>query len=272
MTKRHVPFVIAGNWKMNNGVEGSRNYIRNLLEILGARKDLERALFEGFIEIVLFPPAVALYAVYTELAGSPLATGAQNVHWETSGAYTGEISVPMVFESGCTRVLVGHSERRHLFGETVEMTRKKFAACRKGGVSPVLCIGETEVQRANGQTEEVLSRQLEGALMHVPFSEEERVYVAYEPVWAIGTGNTATAADAETACRFVRERISRLFGRNISGNTKILYGGSVKPDNASDLLAEENIDGVLVGGASLDPGSFLAIAEAALQHVRNSAT
>ncbi|MGC9371853.1 MAG: triose-phosphate isomerase [Thermovirgaceae bacterium] len=264
MTEKTLPIVIAGNWKMNHGVKETAEYLEKLNRLLSAREDLGRALSKGSVQLILFPPAVDLCTAYIKSEGTPIATGAQNVHWEPNGAFTGEISVSMVTESGGGYALVGHSERRHIFGETVEMTARKFAACVKGGVTPVLCIGETDDERSEGQTEAVLSRQFDGAFGEILPEEQKRLHIAYEPVWAIGTGNTATPEDAESACRFIRERLAGKFGSQVSMNARILYGGSVKPENARELLSQKNIDGVLVGGASLDPESFLQIADAAL--------
>jgi len=264
MMEKTTPVVIAGNWKMNHGVKETADYLDRLNRLLSARKDLGRALSEGFLRLILFPPAVDLYTAYIKTADTPIAIGAQNVHWESTGPFTGEISVSMVKEAGGGYALVGHSERRLLFGETVEMTAQKFVACVKGDVTPVLCIGETDEQRSEGQTEAVLSRQFDGAFGEIEVDEKRTLHIAYEPVWAIGTGNTATPEDAESACRFIRERLSRRFGSRTSRTARILYGGSVKPDNARELLSQKNIDGVLVGGASLDPESFLQIADAAL--------
>jgi triosephosphate isomerase len=262
MTEKTTPVIIAGNWKMNYGIKETTEYLEKLTSLLSVREKLNQALSEGFVQLILFPPAVNLHTAYIKTKGTPIATGAQNVHWEQKGAFTGEISVSMVKETGSSYALVGHSERRHIFGETVEMTARKFAACVKGSVTPVLCLGETDDERSEGQTEAVLSRQLDGAFDDEIIPEEQkRLYIAYEPVWAIGTGNTATPEDAESACRFIREQLSVRFGSQISRKARILYGGSVKPENARELLSQKNIDGVLVGGASLDPESFLQIAD-----------
>lgn len=266
MTEKRNPIVIAGNWKMNNGVQETTKYLKKLINLLSARTEIHRALSAGCIQLILFPPSVSLFSACTISKNTSIAIGTQNVHWETKGAFTGEISVPMVKETGIRYALVGHSERRHVFGETVEMTAKKLVACIKENVTPVLCIGETDKERSEGLTEDVLARQFDGAFRReiVLDEKKDRLYIAYEPVWAIGTGNTATPDDAEAACRFVRERISRRFGPRISETARILYGGSVKPGNSRELLSQENIDGALVGGASLDPEEFLEIADAAL--------
>jgi len=264
MMDKREPVVIAGNWKMNNGVKETSDYFGHLKKLLSAKNDLERALATGSVQLVVFPPAISLFSAYTLAAKLPCATGAQNIHWEKTGAFTGEISSPMVREAGGNFALVGHSERRHIFGETIDMTAKKIAACRSNDLTPVLCIGETEEERGKDKTEEVLARQFDGAFKDISIDRVEKIYIAYEPVWAIGTGNTATPDDAESACRFIRERITARFGPEASQKARILYGGSVKPKNARELLSQENVNGVLVGGASLDPESFLEIAEAAL--------
>jgi triosephosphate isomerase len=264
MMDKGEPVVIAGNWKMNNGVKETSDYFRHLKELLSARSDLERALATGSVQLVVFPPAISLFSAYTLATEVQCITGAQNIHWEKTGAFTGEISVPMVRQAGGNFALIGHSERRHIFGETIDMTAKKLAACRKNDLTPVLCIGETEEEREKDKTEEVLARQLDGAFKDTSINGEEFIYIAYEPVWAIGTGNTATPEDAESACRFIRGRITKRFGPMVSQKARILYGGSVKPKNARELLSQKNVNGVLVGGASLDPESFLEIAEAAL--------
>jgi len=264
MTAESRRTVVAGNWKMNLGVGETRSYAKTLIELASGKKALKRALFEGDLEMILFPPGISIYIAYTELKSTSVAIGAQNVHWEPKGAYTGEISVPMIVEAGCRYALVGHSERRHVFGETIDMTSKKLAACIEGGVTPMLCIGETETERKQGLTEKVLFEQFEGAFGNkiVPTGN---IYIAYEPVWAIGTGNTATPDDAESACRFVREKIAERFDAETSRKARILYGGSVNPENAEELLSQNNVDGVLVGGASLKPDAFLSIASSAIR-------
>ncbi|MGC9489711.1 MAG: triose-phosphate isomerase [Thermovirgaceae bacterium] len=263
MTEQTTPIIIAGNWKMNYSIKETTEYLDKLTSLLTARENLDRALSEGSLQLILFPPAIDLHTAYIKTKATPIAIGAQNVHWEQKGAFTGEISVSMVKEAGSGYALVGHSERRHIFGETTEMTARKFAACAKGGVTPVLCIGETDDERSKGRTKAVLSKQLDGVFDEVVPEEQKSLHIAYEPVWAIGTGNTATPEDAELECRFIRERLSVRFGSQISRKARILYGGSVKPENARELLSQKNIDGVLVGGASLDPESFLQITEAA---------
>ena len=212
-------------------------------------------------DVMIAPPYTALGAVRDVLAGSTVILGAQNVHWEEKGAYTGEISGPMLKELGCAMAIVGHSERRHVFGETDEETGRKVRALLQGGLTPLLCVGEKIEQRESGETIEVVERQL-AALDGLDGAVLRQVVIAYEPVWAIGTGKTATPADAAE----VHGAIRRWFaGRGVaSQDISILYGGSVKPENARSLVSEPEIDGVLVGGASLDPAAWAAIASAAV--------
>ena len=247
--------VVAGNWKMNHGPGETARFFADFLPL--------HAPSEAG-GVLVFPPAVSLAAAREALAGRPdVRLGAQNVHWEASGAFTGELSVAMAAEAGAELVLVGHSERRHLFGETVEETVRKVRAVLDGGLVPVLCVGETLEEREAGRAEQVVADQLGPVLAALAADEVERLVVAYEPVWAIGTGVTATPDDAETMHRSVRARLAEAFGREAADRVPVLYGGSVKPDNAGELMARPGVDGVLVGGASLDPRGFAAIAAAA---------
>jgi triosephosphate isomerase (TIM) len=230
--------LIAGNWKMHKGPEETLAFCRDL------RDQLE---WVDGIDVAVCPPFVSLHAAVQALAGTDVAVAAQNVHWDVEGAYTGEISAPMLFELGVYGAIVGHSERRQLFGETDEGVQKRAAAGLEAGLSIIACVGETEAERDAGQTEEVLGRQLSVLEAH------ENLVIAYEPVWAIGTGKTATPEQAQEAHGFIRSLI----------DVPILYGGSVKPDNAAELLAQQDVDGALVGGASLDVSSFTAICKAA---------
>lgn len=214
-------------------------------------------------ELILFPPSVSLVAA----ARCPdrdarVQLGVQNIHWEDAGAFTGEISAPMAVEAGATFALVGHSERRHVFGETDEEVARKIVAARRHGLVPVVCVGETLDERRAGRVEEVILGQLDWALGALG-QGEGRFLVAYEPVWAIGTGETATPTDASAAHASLRARLSERMGAQGAADVPILYGGSVKPANAAELLEAPAVDGVLVGGASLDPASFAAIAAAA---------
>jgi triosephosphate isomerase (TIM) len=230
--------LIAGNWKMYKGPEEAASFCRDL------RDQLE---WVDGVDVAVCPPFPSLHAAVQALAGTEVAVAAQNVHWDVEGPFTGEVSAPMLFELGVYGAIVGHSERRQLFGETDEGVQKRAAAGLEAGLSIIACVGETEAEREAGQMEEVLRRQVSVLEPH------ERLVVAYEPVWAIGTGKTATPEQAQAAHAFIRSVI----------DVPILYGGSVKPDNAAELLAQQDVDGALVGGASLDVSSFTAICKAA---------
>jgi triosephosphate isomerase len=246
--------VLAGNWKMHKGPTEAREFFRAFLPELPA---------DTGGTVVFFPPAVSLSAAREAAGGRPgVELGAQNVHWEKSGAFTGELSVPMARDAGAEWVLVGHSERRHVFGETVEETVKKVRAVLEAGMTAVLCVGELLEERRAGRAEEVVVEQLDPVLETVPPEALERLVVAYEPVWAIGTGETATPQDASAMHAAVRARLAARFGAEAARETAVLYGGSVKPENAREILAAPEVDGVLVGGASLDPRGFAAICAA----------
>jgi triosephosphate isomerase len=246
-----IPF-IAGNWKMN----GSIAVIKSLLQkLLHKREDF------ASIEMAVFPPSIYLEVVSQYLQGSPIAWGAQNVYSENSGAYTGEISCPMLKEFDCRYVIVGHSERRILFGETDRQVAAKFTAALKADLRPILCVGETAEERENGKTLNVIERQLAAALeLTDNLPNLSQAVIAYEPVWAIGTGQNATAAQAQEvhqAIRSIMEKHQNQLGEKV----RIIYGGSVKAENAAKLLSEADIDGVLVGGASLQAEQFIEIAK-----------
>lgn len=245
--------VIAGNWKMHRGPAEAVAFF-------------EALSLEGISEahrLLIFPPTVSLASVALAPNRDPrLSLGVQNVHWEDEGAFTGETSAGMARDAGATHALIGHSERRHVFGETDEETSLKVAAARRAGLVPVLCVGETLEERRAGRVDEVVLRQVDAALERLT-TDQGRFMLAYEPVWAIGTGETATPSDASDAHRTLRRRLEEALGGARAAEIPILYGGSVKPGNAEELLAAENVDGVLVGGASLDPDSFAAIARAA---------
>jgi len=245
--------VVAGNWKMNLGPVEAAKFARELKLPRGSTS-----------EVILFPPALSLAALKEGLGpDSGVALGVQNVHWEEAGAFTGEISVPMAMQAGATFVLVGHSERRHVFGEADDAVSQKVEAVLSGGLTPVLCVGETLEERKRDQVAEVILRQLEAVLgpqdIRSKLVAGSRLIVAYEPVWAIGTGETATPADASRAHGILRDRLRERLGDDVGEAVPILYGGSVKPDNAGELLAAPEVNGVLVGGASLDPASFAEI-------------
>jgi triosephosphate isomerase (TIM) len=243
--------VIAGNWKMNKGPKSARMFCREFAQIAPVS---DRT-------VIIFPPDIALTVVRADLAEHQVSVGVQNVHWEAGGAFTGEISAPMAREAGAEYALVGHSERRHLFGETDQETAQKVAAVRDAGLTPVLCVGETLEERRAGRLEEVIRRQLDAGIRELADADFDRLIIAYEPVWAIGTGETATPEDAAEAHRHLRAQLRQRVG-DAADTVPILYGGSVKPDNASELLAASDVDGVLVGGASLDPRDFARIAMA----------
>jgi len=243
--------VIAGNWKMHLGPRDAAAFF----------SEFRVGAVPADRELLVFPPAVSVQAVVEAPARDPrVQVGVQNIHWEDSGAFTGEISAPMAVQAGATFVLIGHSERRHVFGETDEQVALKVAAARRAGLVPVVCVGETLDQRRAGQVDAVILRQLDAALPAL--GSEERFLVAYEPVWAIGTGETASPEDASEAHATLRRRLVAALGQARADAVALLYGGSVKPDNAAELLAAPEVDGVLVGGASLDPASFAAIAAA----------
>ncbi|MBI5837216.1 MAG: triose-phosphate isomerase [Candidatus Eisenbacteria bacterium] len=247
--------LIAGNWKMHHGPRAAESFVRAFLEGFHA--------VPPAVEVLLVPPFASLAAVHTGLLGRPVAVGAQLCHWETRGAFTGEVSTEMLAECGCAYVLVAHSERRQFFGETDETARKRVVAAKRAGLKPILCVGEMLAERDGGQTEAVLERQLDGALLGLDAGELEGLVIAYEPVWAIGTGRTATTGQAQETHKFIRGWLKARFDARFAEATRIQYGGSVKPDNARALLGQPDVDGALVGGASLDAASFLAIAAAA---------
>jgi triosephosphate isomerase len=215
------------------------------------------------VDVAVCPPFTALPAVAEVLAGSPVAWGAQNCAPRPEGAFTGEVSAPMLVDLDCRFAILGHSERRQLFGETDSVVREKLKAVLDAELTPIVCIGETLAEREGGRTEEVVDRQLRGALAEIAGPRLAEAVIAYEPVWAIGTGKTATPEQAEVVHARIRSHLASLCGQGVAQGMRILYGGSVKPDNAGELFARENIDGGLIGGASLDAKSFLAIVRAA---------
>jgi triosephosphate isomerase len=214
------------------------------------------------VEVCVCPAFPAIFAVAEALEGSDVSWGAQNCSPKAEGALTGEVSAPMLVDLGCRFVILGHSERRQLFGETDRMVREKLEAALGAGLVPIVCVGETLAEREAGRTEEVVDAQIGGALHGLPGPEVARLVLAYEPVWAIGTGRTATPQQAEAVHRRIRVGLSERFGEPVAVATRILYGGSVKPDNAAELFREPNIDGGLIGGASLSAAGFLEIVEA----------
>ena len=210
-------------------------------------------------EVIVFPPFLSLGAVHEALQGGPIRMGAQDVHWEAKGAFTGEVSTAMLQDVGCSAVLLGHSERRHIMGETNEMVNRKIKTCLAAGLLPIVCVGELLEERNMGVTREVVERQIAKGLEGLSPEDVAKLVIAYEPVWAIGTGRTATPRQAEEVHHYVRKLITQKSGEAVGKGIRILYGGSVSPDNVKELMAEEDIDGALVGGASLKVDSFVKI-------------
>ena len=243
--------VLAGNWKMNLGPSEAARFFEEFLAVWQPRGDRS---------VVFFPPDISFTAVREAVRGrADVRLGVQNAHWEAGGAFTGETSVAMAADAGAELVLVGHSERRWVFGETTDDTVRKVRAVLDGGLVPVLCVGEKIEDRRAGRADVVVAGQLAPVLEAVSMDEARSLVVAYEPVWAIGTGVNATPADAGSMHAFVRGELAARYGQETADVIPILYGGSVKPDNARDLLSVDGVDGVLVGGASLDPHGFAKI-------------
>jgi triosephosphate isomerase len=244
-----LPF-IAGNWKMNKTVGEALDLVRQLKTSLAG--------VEG-VEVAIAPPFTALHAVHRELEGSSILLAAQNIYWEEKGAYTGEVSSLMIEEVGCTYVIIGHSERRQFFGETNETVNRKIKAALSQGLMVIFCVGETLKEREDGRTFSVIGKQVELGLKGMSEKEMGQIVIAYEPVWAIGTGKTATPEQAEEVHRFIREKLTKLHSRKAAEEIRIQYGGSVTPENVKGLMSQENIDGALVGGASLKSEAFSKI-------------
>jgi triosephosphate isomerase len=242
---------IAANWKMNKTVAEAAEFVDALLPRIAATR----------CDVVLCPSFLALNEVVERRRGTAVRVAAQNMHVEESGAFTGEVSAPMLAELDVEAVVLGHSERRQHFNETDEALARKVPAALAAGLEPILCVGESEAARDGGETEEVLERQLQADLAGVEAPDLERVVIAYEPIWAIGTGRTASPEQAQEVCAFIRD-VVRMRGA-AADRVRILYGGSMKPVNAAELLALPDVDGGLIGGASLDPAEFAAIVEAA---------
>jgi triosephosphate isomerase (TIM) len=242
--------LIAANWKMNKTSDETRVFFREFLPLVA---DQNRD------EIAVFPPYTSVDAAIAATRGSIIAIGVQNVHWKMEGAYTGEISAPMLLSLGVTHVIVGHSERRQYFGETDDTVNLRLKTALESGLTAICCVGEVLEEREAGLTDDVLRRQCVRAFHAISSKKAGKLVVAYEPVWAIGTGKTATPELASQAHAVIRREAAEVFGEEFAGKLRILYGGSVKPDNASELMAEAEIDGALVGGASLDPKSLAAI-------------
>lgn len=251
--------LIAGNWKMN---------LFRGQGLTLAREVVKGAQANGKVDVAVCPPAVYLDAVHHELQGTTIALGAQNLYHEVSGAFTGEISAPMLLDVGCKYVILGHSERRHILGETDQDVNLKVKAALDASLNghsltPILCVGELLAEREAGRTAEVIRTQFDGSLAGLAADLVARIVIAYEPVWAIGTGKVATPEQAEEVHKDLRNLLSERYNADVAGAVRILYGGSVKPDNSGQILAQPNVDGALVGGASLKAADFLGIIAAA---------
>jgi triosephosphate isomerase (TIM) len=244
-----IPF-IAGNWKMFKTVHESVVFTKELRSMV---KDV------ADVEIVIAPPFTAIYGVAEAARNTNIGVSAQNLYWEREGAFTGEISAAMIVEAGAAYVIVGHSERRRLFGDTDATVNRKTMAAFLAGLTPIVCVGETLEERERGEMLAVLDRQVKDGLDGLAAEQIAELVIAYEPVWAIGTGRNATAAQAGEAHAHIRGRLRQWFGADAAERCHVIYGGSVKPDNIRDLLAEPDVDGALVGGASLDVTSFAGI-------------
>ena len=242
--------LFAGNWKMYKTPQEAADTAKQLVEQVREVAD---------VDIMIAPPFTALESVSRVIKNSPVALGAQNLYWEDEGAYTGEISAPMLKSAGCQYAIIGHSERRQYFGETDKTVNQKIQAAIQVGLKPVFCIGETEQEREAEQTLSVLDKQVRKGLERLVPEQLDTLIIAYEPVWAIGTGKTATEDQAQEVHQFIRSLIEKSFGNDLSKSIRILYGGSVKPDNILNLMAMPDIDGALVGGASLSADSFSRI-------------
>lgn len=245
--------LIAGNWKMHGRRADTLALLSALKERLTAEQLRDR-------EVVVAPPFTSLETAAQILAGSPIQLAAQNLHWEPSGAYTGEISAPMLKDLGCTYVLIGHSERRQHCGESDEQVAQKVAAAKNHGLTPIICVGETLEEREKDATLEVIARQVQGAVSSQDKTTVASLVVAYEPIWAIGTGRTATPAQAQEVHAAIRGTLASLTDRQTAEAVRLLYGGSVKAENIDNLMAQTDIDGALVGGASLQADAFARIA------------
>ncbi len=250
------PFV-AGNWKMNTDGQSSTKLAENI--VAGSVEAAGQS-----VTVAVCPPFVYLQSVARALRSSGVALGAQDVYFEANGAFTGEISTSMLKDAGCTYCLCGHSERRHVIGETDELINRKVTAAINGGLLPILCVGELLAERKASKTNDVVARHLKEGLAGLGAEKVSAVTIAYEPVWAIGTGVTATPDQAQEVHDFIRNLLGEMYDSKLAGEMRILYGGSVKPDNAAELMGQKDIDGLLVGGASLKADDFLAIIQEAI--------
>lgn len=250
--------ILAGNWKMFKTVPQALSYVEQFEGLLADISNHEGA------DVVICAPALSLYAMHQKLDGSHVQLGAQNVHQAEEGAYTGEIAAGMLKEAGVKYVILGHSERRQYFGETDESVNAKVQQVLKHGLLPIICVGEDLEQRNQGVTNTLVESQVRAAFQTISAEDATRSVIAYEPIWAIGTGMTATAQDANAVCAHIRTVLVDLYGSDTANSVRIQYGGSVKPDNIAELMAQSDIDGALVGGASLDPSSFASLVRNAL--------
>ncbi|OGT99325.1 MAG: triose-phosphate isomerase [Geobacteraceae bacterium GWC2_48_7] len=247
--------VIAGNWKLFKTVSEAAELVNNLKPLVAANSS---------VDIVVAPVFTSLSKVADALSGSNIKLSAQNCYWEEEGAFTGEVSPKLIKDVGCDYVIIGHSERRQYFGETDESVKKKTGAAITAGLNAIVCVGETLAERESGATFKVIQKQVSGALAGFSPAEFRKIIVAYEPVWAIGTGKTASTEQAQEVHAFIRSLLLDISGAETADSIRILYGGSVKPDNVKSLMVQDDIDGALVGGASLQPESFAAIANFSL--------
>ncbi len=242
--------IIAGNWKLNKLVNGAMELIDDLKPRISGAEN---------VEVVVCPPFTALYAVNMSVGDSNIMLGAQDCYWQDSGAFTGEVSVPMLQDIGCKYVIIGHSERRQYFGETDETVNKKIKAVLQKGLNPIMCVGESSEQRKSGITDDVIVSQVKKGMEGLNAQDAVAVVIAYEPIWAIGTGETCDAGEADRICGLIRSTVAARFGQATADAIRIQYGGSVTPDTADDLMSRSNIDGALVGGASLVAEKFARI-------------
>ena len=247
---------IAGNWKMNKDLGDARELAQDVVAAVGD---------PGTVRVAVCPPFISLDVVFGTLRDSRIRLGAQNMHHADEGAFTGEVSAPMLRSVGCAYVILGHSERRQYFGETDEGVNQKVKQALAHDLTPIICVGETLEQRKAGNERTVVQQQVEGALAGIDVTRADDVVIAYEPVWAIGTGETATPEQAQEMHAFIRELLQDMAGADVAGDLHVLYGGSMKPHNAEELLAQDDVDGGLIGGASLKADAFAAIVEAGQQ-------
>ncbi len=242
--------IIAGNWKMFKNAKETKAMLTELIPLVKGSDGRE---------IVICPPFINIESAVSACKGTNVKIGSQNIFWEEKGAFTGEISPGMIKDSGCEYAIIGHSERRQYFGESDATVNKRLYAALKAGLTPIVCVGETLEERENNRTFEVIEKQLKGGFSGLSKEQALKTVIAYEPVWAIGTGKTATPAQAQEVHAFIRKQLEGLFGKEVSSSVRILYGGSVKADNIKELMSQEDVDGGLVGGASLEASGFSKI-------------